>query len=413
MLFTILLAGFCNAQDFWERTSFPSDNSSLFSIYSMITNSSDHILIGTYAKGILKSTDQGLSWSESGLSNQWIISFAKDDTGNIYTASIGSQFGSGVYKSNDGGTTWNKMWDAETGMNCVYVDQNNDVYVGLNYSPSQSGIYTSNDGGGNWQKIFDEAVNVYAITKLGSGRLLAASYGKVFYSDDNGSSWSSSSNGLVSSTPSMFAIRNQSEIFMSTLGHGIYKSTDNGVTWTNQTGAGPDYSCVIVNTDGSMHAGTRGSWVHRSDDGNNWGIVNSGMGDDKYVLSLLTTNSGYLFAGMDYAGLYKTVDKIVTNVEKNNEIPTEFSLYQNYPNPFNPSTKIKYEIPDQARNDNTHVQLIIYDVIGREVAMLINEEQKPGSFEVNFNASNLTSGVYFYKLIAGSFIETKKMLLLR
>ncbi|VAX22408.1 hypothetical protein MNBD_IGNAVI01-1210, partial [hydrothermal vent metagenome] len=104
---SIILAGFLNAQDFWQKTNFPSDNSVLFSIYSMITNSSDNILVGTYAKGIWRSADQGSTWSESGLINQWVISFDKDNSGNIYTASVGSQFGSGVYKSTDNGNTWN------------------------------------------------------------------------------------------------------------------------------------------------------------------------------------------------------------------------------------------------------------------------------------------------------------------
>ncbi len=397
-LLSIILASFCNAQDFWQKTNFPSDNSVLFSIYSMITNSSDHLLVGTYAKGVWKSTDQGSTWSESGLANQWVMSFDKDNNGNIFAASIGSQYGSGVFKSVDDGTTWNKMWDAETGMNCVYVDQNDNIYVGLNYSPTQSGIYRSNDGGTSWQKVFNETENVYAIIRLINGRILAASYGQVFYSDDEGNSWTGATEGLVSSTPSAFAIRNQDEVFMSTLGYGIYKSTDNGATWINKTGAGPDYSCLIVNQDGSMYAGTRGYWIDRSEDGNNWSLINSGMGDDKYVLSLLTTKAGYLFAGMDYAGLYRSIDKIVTNVsEERIEMPTKFSLSQNYPNPFNPSTTIKYSIPAvetrhpaNAGQVTPSVLLIIYDVLGREVATLINKQQKPGYYE-GLSSSNYSN----------------------
>lgn len=424
ILLSIILAGFCNAQDFWQKTNFPSENSVLYSVYTMITNSSDQILAGTYAKGILKSTDLGETWSESGLTNQWIISFAKDNDGNIYAASVGSQFGSGVYKSTDDGSTWNKMWDSETGMNCVYVDRNNNVYVGLNYSPGQSGIFRSSDGGNNWQKIFNETENVYAITRLSNGRILAASYGQVFYSDDEGSSWTGTTEGLVSFTPSALVIRNQNEVFMSTLGYGIYKSTDNGATWNNKTGAGPEYSCLIVNPDGSMYAGTKGYWVYKSDNGDNWSLINSGMGDEKYVLSLLTTGSGYLFAGMDYYGMYKSVDKVITDVEKENKNPTEFVLQQNYPNPFNPSTIIKYSIPDYGGqvgfSSSLIVTLKVYDILGREVATLVNKEQEPGNYEVTFNTSSpavdgqrISSGIYLYKLKAGDFIKTKKMLLLR
>jgi len=83
-------------------------------------------------------------------------------------------------------------------------------------------------------------------------------------------------------------------------------------------------------------------------------------------------------------------------------------LTQNYPNPFNPSTKIKYQIPELS-----FVTIKVYDVLGKEVTTLINEEKPAGSYEVEFDASRLPSGVYFYRLQAGSFIETKKMILLR
>ena len=412
-LLFIVTFSFSFAQDFWEKTNFPSDNSSLYSVYSMITNSSDNILAGTYAKGIFRSTDQGFSWTESGLSTHWVISFAKDNSGNIFTASIGSQFGSGVFKSTDDGNTWNKVWDALTGMNCVYVSQNGFVYVGLNYTSTQGGIFRSTDAGANWQQIFNQTENIYAITRLNSGRILAAGYGRVFYSDNEGTAWNSTTNGFVSFTPSTFAINNQNEIFLSTLGYGIYKSTNNGINWVNKTGAGPEYSCLIVNSDGSMYAGTRGYWVYRSfNNGDNWELVNSGMGEDKYVLSLLTNSAGYLFAGMDYYGLYKSVSPVVTIIEGEKLYPTEFSLEQNYPNPFNPSTKISWQSPVAGWQI-----LKVYDILGNEVATLVNEFKDAGSYEIEFNPSSIkhypSSGVYFYRLQAGNFVEIKKMILLK
>jgi photosystem II stability/assembly factor-like uncharacterized protein len=377
----------------------------------MITNSSDNILAGTYAKGIFKSTDQGFSWTESGLSTHWVISLAKDNSGNIFAASIGSQFGSGVFKSTDDGNTWNKVWDALTGMNCVYLDQNGFVYVGLNYTSTQGGIFRSTDGGNNWNQIFNLTDNIYALVKLNSGRILAASYGKVYYSDNEGSNWNSTTNGFVSFTPSAFVVNNQNEIFLATLGYGIYKSTDNGINWVNKTGAGADYSCLVINSDGSMYAGTRGYWVYTSaDDGENWQLVNSGMGDDKYVLSLLTSGAGYLYAGMDYYGLYRSINKVVTDVKDANEIPVKFNLEQNYPNPFNPSTKISWQSPVAG-----YQTLIVYDVLGKEIAVLVNEYKPAGSYNVDFTINNvqLSSGIYFYRLQTGNFVETKKMILLR
>ena len=93
-----------------------------------------------------------------------------------------------------------------------------------------------------------------------------------------------------------------------------------------------------------------------------------------------------------------------------------YNLFQNYPNPFNPSTKIKYSIPSvnlrQAQSDII-VTLKIYDILGREVATLVNEEKPAGEYEVEFNAAKHSSGIYFYKLQAGEFISTKKMVLLK
>ncbi|MCI0473050.1 MAG: T9SS type A sorting domain-containing protein, partial [Ignavibacteria bacterium] len=89
-------------------------------------------------------------------------------------------------------------------------------------------------------------------------------------------------------------------------------------------------------------------------------------------------------------------------------IPKKFTLHQNYPNPFNPVTKINYDIPK-----NTFVSLKIYDILGREAAVLVNETKQAGSYTVEFNASALTSGVYFYRLETSAYSEIKKMVLLK
>jgi hypothetical protein len=102
---------------------------------------------------------------------------------------------------------------------------------------------------------------------------------------------------------------------------------------------------------------------------------------------------------------------VTVNVEDENVLPDKFSLEQNYPNPFNPSTKIQYAV-----GNRQFVQLKVYDILGNEVATLVNKEKEPGYYEVDFNVGqtiSLSSGVYFYRLQAGDFVETKKMILLR
>ncbi|MCP5062319.1 MAG: T9SS type A sorting domain-containing protein [Ignavibacteriae bacterium] len=107
---------------------------------------------------------------------------------------------------------------------------------------------------------------------------------------------------------------------------------------------------------------------------------------------------------------------ILVNVEKNNDnsIPTAFKLYQNYPNPFNPTTTISYNLPSRNNNGKLeNVKLKVFDIIGNEVATLVNKKQSPGNYNINFDASFLPSGIYFYRLQTGSFVETKKLVLLK
>ena len=101
-------------------------------------------------------------------------------------------------------------------------------------------------------------------------------------------------------------------------------------------------------------------------------------------------------------------DTTFTGIDEVNTLPDKFVLYQNYPNPFNPTTTIKYEMPKAA-----YVRLVVYDILGREVATLVNEFKPGGRYSVTFNAGNLSSGIYIYQLRSGSFVANKKLVLLR
>ncbi|MBU0473430.1 MAG: T9SS type A sorting domain-containing protein [Bacteroidetes bacterium] len=101
------------------------------------------------------------------------------------------------------------------------------------------------------------------------------------------------------------------------------------------------------------------------------------------------------------------------SVEEDNLTPNEFVLHQNYPNPFNPTTTIKYSIPEELALNATHVKLIVYDILGREVATIVNQVQQAGNYEVVFDASKLSSGTYLYRILSGKFSDSKKMILLR
>jgi hypothetical protein len=125
-----------------------------------------------------------------------------------------------------------------------------------------------------------------------------------------------------------------------------------------------------------------------------------------YSLAVLDTN---LFAGTN-RGLWRcSISRLLSGIEnKPKKIPLSFVLNQNYPNPFNPSTTIQYAIPNPE-----HVILKVYNVLGKEVATLVNGNKSAGEYNISFNGSNFASGIYFYRITAGSFTDTKKLILLK
>ena len=136
------------------------------------------------------------------------------------------------------------------------------------------------------------------------------------------------------------------------------------------------------------------------------------------AFQIVTIDSGYVEVEIevrDLRGYYNDTQKTIVYDSfsgpirvSDMEIPKEFILSQNYPNPFNPATTIKYQLLT-----SSYVFLKIYDLLGREIAELVNEYKIVGDYEVKFNAGNLPSGIYFYKLRAGNFVETKKMSLMK
>jgi len=153
--------------------------------------------------------------------------------------------------------------------------------------------------------------------------------------------------------------------------------------------------------------------IQRMSETNNWDNITFkpgfGTSTEQHFYSyvdrnLENGNYSYRIKQIDFNGniYYSNVINIEVNALK------QFSLNQNYPNPFNPSTRIKFQIADKE-----FVSLKIFDLLGKEVETLVNEEKSAGEYEVQFNADHLTSGIYIYKLDAGNFSQTKKMLLLK
>jgi len=192
----------------------------------------------------------------------------------------------------------------------------------------------------------------------------------------------------------------------------IFRTTNGGSNWYAPSilTSNSSYSLFFSDINNGWSAGDQGLIYHTSNAGLNWTqqtpIVNNRIYRSIYFTDSLT---GWC-VGDSGRILKTTTGGILTNfTNTNSEIPTEYKLYQNYPNPFNPKTIINYEL-----GITNFVSLKVYDALGSEVTTLVNEKKTAGSYEVEFDGSNLPSGIYFYRLEAGGdIIDTKRMVLLK
>ena len=126
------------------------------------------------------------------------------------------------------------------------------------------------------------------------------------------------------------------------------------------------------------------------------------------VIEMNTTSAAFAYAGANSTNVYFNNEDWTVDVQEEELIPENYSLEQNYPNPFNPSTTIKYSIPEQS-----FVKIKVFNLLGQEIAELVNKELQTGNYEVSFNAANFPSGIYFYRIEADNFVQTKKMILMK
>ncbi|NOX65334.1 MAG: T9SS type A sorting domain-containing protein [Chlorobi bacterium] len=189
-------------------------------------------------------------------------------------------------------------------------------------------------------------------------------------------------------------------------------SADSGNTWTP---VGGDFSTVGAGafqpSGKPVYDGKVGDWVKEI-------IDLAQFTNDNILLKFQLKSDEYVEEDGWYIDDIEIFEyqNLVVSVENKDNVPSKFGLEQNYPNPFNPSTKIKYSIANvETRHASSlrNVTLKVYDILGREVATLVNKQQQPGNYEVEFNASKLTSGIYFYSLRSGEFVQSRKMILLK
>ena len=405
-------------ENFWEPTSALQYGY----VKSLAVNSIDYIYIGSEYEGILCSSDNGNHWvtKNNGIATS-LISFIKIGYDNEIFA--GTEVDSKVFQSSDSGENWTEMTNLITNnpIRSFAINQNNHLFAG-SYG---SGIFRSIDNGESWIQI-NNGLTLLLVTSLAinsNNNIFAGTLGNgIFRSTDNGENWILKNNGLTNGFINCIMINNSDYIFAGT-NNGLYLSTDNGDNWLERSN-GLSSKIVTTLTENSTNMILLGNYdgVYRSvDNGEFWSLRNGGL-TNYSITSLVFNSNDIAFAGTMGDGVFRSINSTTAIENEIDKIPSSYSLSQNHPNPFNPSTKIKYAIPTSPFHPSPYqgegqgerlITLIVFDVLGREVATLVDEYKPAGSYEVEFNAFHLPSGVYFYQLKAGAYIETKKMILLK
>ncbi len=405
-------------------------------------------------------------WRHAGLSNRTILSLAVDPRGGIL-AGTGSD---GVYRSSDGGETWTKLGGPASRADVIAVCRDSSIVVGS----SLGRMVRSTDGGTTWSPTSITTLWVYSILVREAGDVFAGVFdpydslgGAIYKSSDHGNSWNRSSMGIDSALIRGLALSPGGKLFAGSLvlkmyidkpspnqwdfSGGMYKSVDDGQQWARSGLNGTSVSSIIVASDGSILAGSHNRGVHRSvdsgmswtesntgltneyqrnvrsmlalsnsqiwattlggvfystDGGNQWLRQHAGLADTS-VLCIAVDSSGFLYVGT-YGGIFRSVRSVTGMNDKNDGGQWSFSLKGIYPNPFNATTTIEFTLPE-----GLLTTLTIYNSLGQEVASILSESLSGGLHTRQWDAANQPSGVYFLRIVAGSFYDAKKMILVR
>ncbi|MGE5437490.1 MAG: YCF48-related protein [Syntrophothermus sp.] len=277
-----------------------------------------------------------------------------------------------IYKTTDGGLTWNlKKEGTEYILNDVsFYDDIHGIAVG-----TSGCIFITSDGGENWELQYRKpGTQLNSVSVFNQGVSITVGQNGVILKNTNAI--------LPVELSSFTAAHNKNNVSL------IWRTTtetNNKGFYIQRKSSSGDY----INLDFIQGKGTTTT-------PQNYSYIDNNVPSGKYTYRLMQ---------IDFDGTFKLSNEIEVNIS---EVPKEFSLEQNYPNPFNPTTKINYSI---AKEELT--SLIIFDVLGNEIKKVINEVKPVGHYTIEFNASELPSGIYFYQLKSGSFSSTKKMIVMK
>lgn len=372
-----------------------------------------NIFVGIIKGGVFVSTNNGLNWvsKNTGLTTTNIRSLA------VWGESIFvGTYDDGVFQSKNNGENWtpfNKgLPDVDLPYKSIQALAVNSEYI---FAGTYGvGAYRSTNNIDNWIEINKGMSAIYSyVMKLviSDNNIFAGTrgYGGMFRSSDNGINWTVINTNLTYTLINDLVVSG-SNLFVATDGGGVFRSTNNGESWTHVNDGLTDnyiYSLAINSTN--IFAGCYYGVFILNNNGTNWFPVNTGLAEKK-VIRALTISGSFLFAGTDDGTIWRRpLAEMVTAVDEHAvKMPISFNLEQNYPNPFNPTTHFGFHIAKRGM-----VALKVYDMLGREVAVLASEMLPAGSYSRQWNAASFPSGIYFYRLQAGNYIATKKLILLK
>lgn len=391
-----------NAGSTWARRN---TGLTSMSVYKVIANNR-YIYASTEA-GLSISRNYGITWTDPYLFGNYekgLLKTAFAKSGNyVYFATD-----SLVYRTSNNGVNWTEIYQNTYRTSPVIEANGANVYVYY----TTKGLMHSPDYGSTWTQITPPFGATLKIKDLGSS-LVASGDSGIFISPDLGQNWTKLNKEQFECPVRDFEINGN--YWIAAGDTGIFRSSDNGLTWVKSDAQYYGSTYADLETAGSnVYYSSFSKKIYVS---TNYGLNWSQMADlaGNRVISLASNNnyvycgtSAYSHSGDHTSGVYRHDLSIVTNLTNPVAIPSSYRLSQNYPNPFNPSTSIRFEIPK-----SSFVKISVYDVTGREIDVIANERLQQGIYEKKWDASRFSSGVYFYKITAGDFTETKKMMLVK
>ena len=339
------------------------------------------------------------------------VHFVNDNFG----VAVGSP--STILKTTDGGTNWIVLPNVQGWQftDIFFLDENVGIAIGGN-----AYICKTTDGGNTWiQKLYlyGRLLDDVDFSDQYNGIVVGGVVTQIIKTTDAGATWNiqyATSNMWLHGV-SYFDVNNCTAVgWQGSGGTIILKTTNGGTDWFQQmsgTSLEELKDVSFVNENHGTIVGPDGTILNTTDGGYTWIQQNRITTYDLYNVFFTNLMNGYAIGenGTIINTSFPGVTSIESEIEnKIDQMPSDYSLSQNYPNPFNPTTSLQYAI-----GSRQFVTLKVYDLLGREIATLVNEEKPAGEYEVEFNGSNLPSGIYFYQLKAGQFSETKKMILLK